>query len=907
MKKSRLLPQALCFLSLFLILGVQGYAQTCEDMTPGVGGSLNGFLPFSGTTATLYGPSAWNYNISAAAVDPNSAAIISEISGNNTSTGTPSKLHPDFGPSGGMPYTIVDSSVQPFISIPGLVAGPASPESEASQSDAVVEPAPITAPIEGQQPDCLDWPQSEYYFGDTHMLIIDRNQCFLYETYLTSRCDGQFSAGGQALWDLGFGEVRPYGWTSTDAAGLPVWPGLVKYDEAATGTINHAFRMTVARTKGDNDGGYFVFPAGHGASQDYRWKYLNPLGMRLQLIPSTDITSFSTINQTILTAMENYGLILADNGSNMFVTGTTDSRWDTGDLGNWHGGGSVDCANETYAGEPCYLTSKDFQVIQMSPEDFNLQDEDSYGIGDPRTYSYMDANSAPYTVNDVQQLGYPGGTGPEGTTLSGYGGEDPNNGSETSTGGITVPVINSFEAQYTIFGIPIGSNLCGTQISVDPGSAVAFTTNITGSTYQYIDNAGPFRVDGAGDGIRYTTNTNTQTYTEYAMNSSGMTTSAACVLYVGEAILPTPVLSPTTGTYNTVIYVQISDPGYPGATIFYTTDESQPTEVAGNPLGTTQIYTGPITITSTTPDPVTYLPGEQINAIAVDSLFTNPSAVGSAVYVVNGQAPPPVITPVSGTYDLGQTITITPDPLFEPIDVNQDQDPVWIYYTTDGSTPSGDAYGDANGTSIACAVGIYGNGPCTFQLAGGPTTVNAVDIAVGYTLSTVATASYNVVVDYTLVVTPSVVTTQIGSTAASASVTVTSVNGYSGTISFTCAGLPSGDTCVFSPASLSISPGYPGVAVITFSQVSAHNNSNPLFPGGATLAVALCFFGLRKRRRLQMLLLLAVSVIGLGLFTGCGTPGTIPVDATVVVTGTDGNGLSVSGSFLLIENLPGQI
>jgi hypothetical protein len=355
-----------------------------------------------------------------------------------------------------------------------------------------------------------------------------------------------------------------------------------------------------------------------------------------------------------------------------------------------------------------------------------------------------------------------------------------------------------------------------------------------------------------------------------------------------------------------VIYVQISDPGYPGATIYYTTDESEPTFPPA--LGSTQqIYSGPITITSTTPDPVTYLPGEQINAIAVDSLFTNPSAIGSAVYIVNGQAPPPTITPVSGTYDLGQTITISPDPLLEPIDVNQDQDPVWIYYTTDGTTPSGDAYGDPNGSSIACAVGTYGNGPCTFQLAGNMTTVNAVDIAVGYTLSTVATASYNVPVVYTLAVTPSVVTTQIGSTAASALVTVTSTNGYSGTVSFTCTGLPTGDTCVFSPSSVDVTPANPGVAVITFSQVSAHNNSNPLFPGGATLAVALCFFGLRKRRRLQMLLLLAVSVIGLGLFTGCGAPATIPVDANVVVTGTDGNGLTVTGTFVLIENLPGQI
>ena len=96
--------------------------------------------------------------------------------------------------------------------------------------------------------------------------------------------------------------------------------------------------MTVNRTKGDGNGGYFVFPAGHGAASGPNFKYLNVMGMRMILNPSTDISSFSPINQTILTAMMQYGLILADNGSDMFVTGTTDSRWNTDDLGNWHGG-----------------------------------------------------------------------------------------------------------------------------------------------------------------------------------------------------------------------------------------------------------------------------------------------------------------------------------------------------------------------------------------------------------------------------------------------------------------------------------------------------------------------------------------------------------------------------------------
>ena len=514
MIKSRLLPQVLCFLSLFLILGVQGYAQTCQDMTPGIGGSLNGFLPFQGTAPTLYGPSAWNYQVYNvgtqtlnATIDPNSAAIIAQINHNDRiGGGAPSKLHPDFGPTGGMPYTIVDSSVQPFVNIVGLAAGPPGPN--ASQSDAVVEPAPANAPIEGLQPNCLSYPagggnvvdssgdSTNYYFGDTHMLIIDRNQCFLYETYLTSECDGVISASGQALWDLQNGEVRPYGWTSTDAAGLPVWPGLLKFDEACasyvndpddtnndgncavTQPINHAFRMTVNRTKGDGNGGYFVFPAGHGAASGPNFKYLNVMGMRMILNPSTDISSFSPINQTILTAMMQYGLILADNGSDMFVTGTTDSRWNTDDLGNWHGGGDYDCGtgvsipnpNPNGPGTPCYLTSADFEVITMSNEDVNALDlAASADWTAAQSYSYMDANSAPYTVWDVENgvtaagdPGYPyapwgpttvgtaitGGLGPEGTGLvpdsPTTAGKYPDSNGVVTAG--ATPVINSFTA-----------------------------------------------------------------------------------------------------------------------------------------------------------------------------------------------------------------------------------------------------------------------------------------------------------------------------------------------------------------------------------------------------------------------------------------------------------------------------
>ena len=962
MKKSRLLPLALCFLSLFLIFGVQGYAQTCDGMTPGVGGSLNGFLPFQNAVPTLYGPAAWNYKVYDIAtstlnapIDPNSAAIIAQINHGDKIGGTPpAPLHPDFGTGGGMPYTIVDSSVQPFVNLYGLKAGlnPSEPgEAGTYQSDAVVEPAPSNAPIEGQQPNCLSYPANgegeNYYFGDTHMLIVDRNQCFLYETYLTSECDGVISAGGQAVWDLQNGEVRPYGWTSTDAAGLPVWPGLVKFDEACAQyvddiedvnndgncavaqPVNHAFRMTVNRTKGDGNGGYFVFPAGHGASYGPNFKYLNVMGMRMILNPTTDISSFSPINQSLLTAMMQYGLILADNGSDMYVTGTTDSRWNTNDLGNWHGAGAGgvagDCGNPAHVvGDPCHISSEDFEVVQMSNEDVNATDVASGDWTAAQSNSYMDANSAPYTVADVEagvtaagDPGYPyapwgptpvgtaitGGLGPEGTGLvpdspTTAGKYPDSNG--TVTGGFNTPVINSFEAHYlTDLG---GPDLCGGDPAI--GSTIVFTANVTGSTYQYIDNAGPFRVGPAGNGLRLTTLANTQTYTIYAMNPYGVTVGNPCTLYTPNAMLPIPVLAPTTGTYTNIISVTISDPGYPGAAIYYTTDETEPTYPV--PEGSTeQLYTGAITITGTTGDPTTYLPGEQINAIAVDltGSIETPSGIGSAVYIVNSAAATPVITPTSGAYTTDNApLVVTFTDSTVPIDVNQDGDSVVIYYTTDGTTPGGDWYGDATGTSIPC----FGS-PCSINLPAGTTTVNAVANALGYTQSAVATVTYNETIDYfSLTVAPASLTINPAGNAGAVSVTVVGLGGYTGTVNLTCSGLPPGDTCTFSPASLAVSATPASSALTISSGANSKNHSFPLLPGGATLAVALCCFGFKKRRGLMLVVLLGASVIGLTLFTGCGTPGSVPNTVTVTITGTDSNGLATVNGYLTLTQMQSQ-
>jgi len=143
-------------------------------------------------------------------------------------------------------------------------------------------------------------------------------------------------------------DQRPWGWTSADAAGLPIFPGLVRYDEVAAGAINHAIRFTMAHTKNDANGGYFVEPASHAAGTD--WGVSNIMGMRIRLKASFDISSYSAANQVILTAMKKYGMILADNGSYFFFQGAPDTRWNDNDLAKL-----------------AAVQSSNFEVVQMTP------------------------------------------------------------------------------------------------------------------------------------------------------------------------------------------------------------------------------------------------------------------------------------------------------------------------------------------------------------------------------------------------------------------------------------------------------------------------------------------------------------------------------------------------------------
>lgn len=267
----------------------------------GPGASLHGRLPFPADNP-------WNQDISTMPVDPNSANLIDSI-GLNTG------LHPDFGTvyngtPNGIPYVVV-SGTQSLVPINFTIYG--------NESDPGPYPVPPNAHIEGG-------PNST---GDRHVLVIDRDNWKLYELYRSFPLNGgvTWNAESGAVFDLNSNALRPAGWTSADAAGLPVFPGLVRYDEVfEQGQIAHALRFTVRFTRRA-----YVHPARHFASTNTN-PNLPPMGMRVRLKTSFDISGYSPRMQVILRALKKYGMIIADNGSNWYISGAPDPRWDDDEL-----------------------------------------------------------------------------------------------------------------------------------------------------------------------------------------------------------------------------------------------------------------------------------------------------------------------------------------------------------------------------------------------------------------------------------------------------------------------------------------------------------------------------------------------------------------------------------------------
>ena len=274
----------------------------------------NAPVPDLGAGASLHGkqlfPSdnAWNEDVSNAPVDPNSDNLIAGI-------GLATSLHPDFGTvwngaPNGIPYIVVDGNQTPV---------PITFTAFGAESNPGPYPVPSSAPIEGG-------PSST---GDRHVLVIDRDNWKLYEMYRAFPVNNgaSWNADSGAVFDLNSNALRPAGWTSADAAGLPIFPGLVRYDEVfEQQEIKHAIRFTAQITREA-----YVAPARHWASTNLSVDR-PPMGMRVRLKASVDISTFSPAMQVILRALKKYGMILADNGSNWFISGAPDPRWSDDDL-----------------------------------------------------------------------------------------------------------------------------------------------------------------------------------------------------------------------------------------------------------------------------------------------------------------------------------------------------------------------------------------------------------------------------------------------------------------------------------------------------------------------------------------------------------------------------------------------
>ncbi len=275
----------------------------------------------------------WNAPVDRLEVHPRSADYVANI-------GDDLPLKADFG-SGtwdggpiGIPFIVVPAD-QPLVPIRFAGLGDEL-EAYADESDPGPYPIPSAAPIEGG-------PQAT---GDRHVLVVQSGECLLYELYKAApNADGSWNAVSAARFDLEDNALRPLGWTSSDAAGLPILPGLVRYEEVAAGEILHALRFTAPRTARA-----YVWPARHYASRDTD-PALPPMGMRFRLKADVDITGYSPQTQVILRALQTYGMILADNGSPWFLSGAPHPDWD----------------NETLNRELRRLRGADFEAVDTSP------------------------------------------------------------------------------------------------------------------------------------------------------------------------------------------------------------------------------------------------------------------------------------------------------------------------------------------------------------------------------------------------------------------------------------------------------------------------------------------------------------------------------------------------------------
>jgi hypothetical protein len=313
---------------------------------------------------------AWNTDISAALVHPDSAAYIANINSNGGTT-----LHADFGsdPTYGIPYTTVT----------GTQAKRSVIFDYADESDVGPYPIPPNPPIESG--------------SDHHILIIETTNCILYELYDASYVSSQWYAGSGAIFNLGSNALRPDGWTSADAAGLPILPGLARCDEANSGTITHALRFTVDSTQRA-----YIYPATHFASSITDTSY-PPMGLRLRLKADYDLSGLTGQALAVAHALQTYGMILADNGSNWFISGEN----------------NPDCWNDDQLNALKDIPGTAFDVIvsPQPPSEVRVPTRNAFDTATPTLTWSRIAWAVQYQIQISNQSQFPSGNATLGDTV----------------------------------------------------------------------------------------------------------------------------------------------------------------------------------------------------------------------------------------------------------------------------------------------------------------------------------------------------------------------------------------------------------------------------------------------------------------------------------------------------------
>jgi len=296
-----------------LVAGLGTLAAACVVPPPlpkppagsgGGGGAAATGSPTIGGCPVFPANNAWNEKVNTVPVRSDSSTFISSISASGKTN-----LHPDFGGGGayGIPFMVVPAT-QPKVRINFTAYG--------DESDPGPYPIPGNAPVEGGSAST----------GDRHVLVLQQGTCHLYELGRAFWRGTYWDADVGVNWNLKSNALRPLGWTSADAAGLPILPGLVRYSEVAAGHVDHALRFTVSQTQKG-----YIFPATHDASSSTN-AALPPMGLRLRLKASFSLAGFHGQSLVILKALKTYGMIVADNGSSWYITGAADPRWNDDDL-----------------------------------------------------------------------------------------------------------------------------------------------------------------------------------------------------------------------------------------------------------------------------------------------------------------------------------------------------------------------------------------------------------------------------------------------------------------------------------------------------------------------------------------------------------------------------------------------